>query len=359
MPQRVLRAKNTEQRKNPYAPVIDQAILLLFASVMAWYYNGGSALRLICLAVLAALAADLLSALLLKAIYKAKNPPLDLPGSLFSGAITALLLPADFSLVPVLLIVFLSVIAVRVLYPVITRKPTLIRSDGLSAALVALSVLTLIFPRQIFAFPIPDALSGAVSPETGLSALKILSAGDSSAALRLGAVNLLIGNVAGPMGSTCLLLMLTAFLYRLIRRPSSCVYPAAFLMIVLLSSLLLPRGSFSAAESLLLELSGGTALFLSIFVFCDTRYLPDRLFFQALFGVAAGIVTMLSRRIPLLEDGACLIALGVNIVSEILARSSFMKKPKKGAPGRRRWQTAQSDEAYLDQLANEKKGQPE
>ncbi len=355
LPQRILRAKHTEQRKNPYAPVIDQAILLLFAAAMAWYYYGGGALRLVSFSLLAALLAELLSALILKGIYKTEKLPLHLADSLFSGAITALLLPADFSLPPALLFVFLSVLAVRVLYPVFTKKPTLIGADGVSAALLALSLLTIFFPNKIFTFPTPDALSGALSPETGLSALEILSTGSQNAALRLGTVNLWIGNVAGPMGSTCLLLLLTALVYRLLRRPSGCIFPAAYLLVVVLSSLLLPRGGFSAGESLLLELSGGTALFLAIFVFGDPRLLPDNLILRAAFGILAGVAVLLSRRLPLLEDGACFIALGINLLSELLSRSALFKKPKKGAPGRRQWKQKQTDEEFLDDYAGEGK----
>lgn len=354
MGSRVIHAKHTQNRQNPYAPVIDRAILLLFACVMAWYYYGGGAVRLIIFTAMAALAADVVASLVLKAAYKPDNMPFDLVSSALAGAITALVMPASIAPYLPAIVIFVCVILVRAIYPILTKKPTIYRADGLSAALLAIAVLTVVFSGAAFDYPVPDAAAGAASPAVTDSVLKILQNSDAAAALRLGYVDLLTGNTAGPMGSTCLLLMLTALLYRLLRRPAEAVLPLAYTLTVGIFALFVRRAGLSAGGSLLFELSGGCGLFLMIFVLSEARYQPKNPVLAGLCGVIAGLLTMLLRYVPILEDSACLAALAVNVFSEILNRSALLKKPKKGAAGRRKWITPEEQERYIDDIASER-----
>ena len=348
---RVIRAKHTQNRRNPYAPVIDQAILLLFACVMAWYYYGSDAIRMVIFTALGAAAADVAAALILKAVYKPEGMPFDLISSALAGVIAALAMPTSIPpyLPPV--VTFICVLLVRAVYPLVTKKPTIYRTDGLSAALLAVAVLTVLFSGSVFSYPIPDAAAGAAAPAVSDSILHILQNNDADAALQLGYVDVLTGNVAGPMGCTCLLLMLTALLYRLLRRPQEAVLPLAYTLTVGIFALFVRRAGLSAAGSLLFELGGGCGLFLMIFVLSEERYQPKNPILAGACGVAAGLMTMLLRYLPLWEDSACLAALAVNVFSEILNRSSFLKKPKKGAAGRRKWITPEEQERYIDDIA--------
>lgn len=318
------------------------------ATVLAWYYGGVQAIRTVVFTLAAAAAADVVAALILKLVYKTKEMPFDLPTSLVAGWSTALMMSADTPFYLPVAFIALSILAARVGYPLLTKKPTLISADGLSPSLLAVTLLSLFFHSSVYRYPAPDTRGAVWFSADGASLLKMLSEGTVD---DIPVVNILTGNLPAPMGTGCLLLMAAALFFVILRRPRDSVMPVSFLLGLSLMSLLIRHAVDPLPLALLCELAGGSAFFIAVIPLSNKRYQPKNPVVAAAFGLVAGVLAVLIRRIGYPQEGACLAALLCNIGVIALNRSSLFKKPDRG-PRKQRPVMEESMESYMDRLTN-------
>lgn len=338
-------------RTNPYSDITDNAVLIFFACVMAGYYYGADTVRLIVFTAAASLIGEILSAVIYKLAYKTSKLKIDIFGGIFSGCITALICPGKMPVFLPPIIMFVSTVAVKAVYPLLSKKQTtgVVRYD-ISSALTAIALLSAIFFRFTFAYSSPSAY-GINPPNVTQSVLRLLADKNTAGLVKIGTVNIVTGNAAGPVGTGCFLLMMTAFVYIMMRRKKYAVMPFFYVLGTVIFALLFKRADFTVLNSVLYELSGGIGLFIAVYVMSDKKYQPRNVVLSGILGLAAAILSMILRRVSFIEDWSGIVFLAVNIASVMINSSTLLKKPKKGYAGKRSFKMP-DDTDELDELLN-------
>ena len=188
-------------------------------------------------------------------------------------------------------------------------KPSTI--SDLSAAIVARIVLFLAFSSSMTAWVYPDAVSSATP-------LAMLAKGE-----HVDYLTLLLGHHGGCIGETCALALLLGFAYLLIRRVVTWQTPVCFVGTVFLLSLILGQ------DALAQVLSGGLLLG-AIFMATDYSTSPCTAWGKVLFGIGAGLLTVLIRFYGAYAEGVSFAILFMNILTPYLTRWT-RTKPLGGA----------------------------
>lgn len=309
---------------SPYAPWLDTALFFFFATVLAVSRYGRSTLGMIFCCILSAAVADLLSAFVFRFFYHAKQLPLDLLPSALSGWATALMMSSNIKFYLPMIFIFLSILLVRIGYPILTKKRNFTSSDGLSPAILATTLLSLFFHREVFTYATPISNGAHQISEDGGSLLSLLHQGSDSLAY-INPLNILTGNLASPIGTGSFLLMLAALIFLLLRRPKESILPISYLSGLSILALLFHRAG-NPGFSLFLELSGGFAFFLAVAVLSNKRFQTKNPFINIALGLLMGGFTLLFRMLGFPQEGAILAVFFGNLILAALNRLLFKKK---------------------------------
>ena len=228
----------------------------------------------------------------------------------FSAAVTGLLLalnlPANVPLWQAAVGSLFAIIIVKCLFGGIGRNVVNPAITARVFMLVAFSSLTQA------AFPI-DSTAGA----TPLAAL----AEDKTA---VSLQDLFLGNVGGAIGETCSVALLIGGVYLLVRKVISWHIPVAFIGATFIFSLALHEFDFMFALSLVL--SGGL-LIGAIFMATDYVTSPTTPLGKLIFGIGAGLITVLIREWGIYPEGVSFAILIMNIlnpyIDSLTARKMF------------------------------------
>lgn len=280
----------------------DYLIMLAAPCVLAVWYYGARALAVIAAGVFSAVLSDLAFCAVLKKEFLLRDL-----SNIFIGTAIALMLPAGVPLyVPAAASVF-AVITAKIPFGGSLRAPFVPAAAGFAFASVC-------FKDVIFdyTYNTEDMLLG----ERSLGAL--LAQGN---AVHLDAINtfdILSGNVAGPMGTGCGLLMLACCVLLLIRRKGALFATAGFLGACVLYAAVFPRINASAFTSIVLELSAGSLLFAAVFLVTDYATLPQRTSTKIVYGAVCGFFCMLMRAVGTYEETVCFAVLLANGFSPVI-----------------------------------------
>lgn len=201
---------------------------------------------------------------------------------------------------------------------------------------VGYAVVAVSWPNQMFQYPEPALfsalpignVSGVSLVESPLHALK------AGGLPTLDNTKLLLGNYAGPMGATALLVILACALFLWNRKRIRLHVPVVFLLTCAAIVFFAPRlgdiAPFSMpwehlADRLAMvkyELGSGGILFTAIFLLTDPVTLPKTRVAQVLYAVLLGIMTMMFRYYGNYETGVCFAMLAVNAVSDWVERNA-------------------------------------
>lgn len=142
-------------------------------------------------------------------------------------------------------------------------------------------------------------------------------------------LDLFIGNVGGTIGETCKLALLIGGAYLIIRRVIMWHTPVAFIGTVFILSLIVEGGDFVRAFSLVL--SGGLIIG-AIFMATDYVTSPATPLGRIVFGIGAGIFTVIIRCWGVYPEGVSFAILIMNIlnpyIDSMTARKLFGGKKK-------------------------------
>ena len=221
-----------------------------------------------------------------------------------SGVLLAYNLPVSIPLWQAVFGALVAMVAVKGLFGGLGK-------NFANPAIVARIVLFLAFSSSMTAWVYPDAVSSATP-------LAMLAKGE-----HVDYLTLLLGHHGGCIGETCALALLLGFAYLLIRRVVTCQTPVCFVGTVFLLSLILGQ------DALAQVLSGGLLLG-AIFMATDYSTSPCTAWGKVLFGIGAGLLTVLIRFYGAYAEGVSFAILFMNILTPYLTRWT-RTKPLGGA----------------------------
>ena len=221
-----------------------------------------------------------------------------------TGVLLAMNLPVSIPLWQAVFGALVAMVAVKGLFGGLGK-------NFANPAIVARIVLFLAFSSSMTAWVYPDAVSSATP-------LAMLAKGE-----HVDYLTLLLGRHGGCIGETCALALLLGFAYLLIRRVVTWQTPICFVGTVFLLSLILGQ------DALAQVLSGGLLLG-AIFMATDYSTSPCTAWGKVLFGIGAGLLTVLIRFYGAYAEGVSFAILFMNILTPYLTRWT-RTKPLGGA----------------------------
>ena len=298
-----LRAQNPphiRSRESNQTVMMDAVIALLPLYAMATYYYGKRAVALGLFSVAVTAVLDILCV-----ITRRHVPNIRDLSPVVTGLLLPLLMPAS---------VRFEVVAVAALFAVAVAKHPFggVGENIFNPAVAGAAFATVCWPKAMFLYPVPfELLPVAVGDSVKLvnsPAYTLMLGGAPSTDM----LDMLMGNYAGPMGATNILVLCTCFLYLAVRKTVSIWMTGAFLSSAALVAALMPRAMLSPLASVGYELMSGLTLIGAIFLLNDPVTSPKRKLPKLLYGFLAGAVSMLFRHLGGDEDSLLFALLVMN-----------------------------------------------
>ena len=211
-----------------------------------------------------------------------------------TGVLLAMNLPVSIPLWQAVFGALVAIVAVKGLFGGIGK-------NFANPAITARIVMFLAFSKTMTAWVFPDAVSSATP-------LAMMANGES-----VDYLTLLLGNHGGCLGETSALALLIGFAYLLIRGVISWHTPVCFVGTVFVMSLILGQDAVGQI------LSGGLMLG-AIFMATDYSTTPSTDWGRVLFGIGAGLLTVLIRFYGAYAEGVSFAILFMNILTPYLSR---------------------------------------
>lgn len=211
-----------------------------------------------------------------------------------TGVLLAMNLPVSIPLWQAVFGALVAIVAVKGLFGGIGK-------NFANPAITARIVMFLAFSKTMTAWVFPDAVSTATP-------LAMMANGES-----VDYLTLLLGNHGGCLGETSALALLIGFAYLLIRGVISWHTPICFVGTVFVMSLILGQDAVGQI------LSGGLMLG-AIFMATDYSTTPSTNWGRVLFGIGAGLLTVLIRFYGAYAEGVSFAILFMNILTPYLSK---------------------------------------
>ena len=193
-------------------------------------------------------------------------------------------------------------------------------------AAAAVALLTFLFTDKIFTYP---AISTPLPLDPIIPEGSIITTPSLAAQLQVGGtptqepLHLLLGDFAGPIGTTAALVLLAFIAYLLVRRTISVWVVLPYLATCLVITWLFPLSGMNSTDNTLGQLLTGYVLFAGAFLINDPVTAPRFWLGRLFYGVFTAIMVMLMQRIGRFETGTCYAILIMNAVSPIIDRWSW------------------------------------
>lgn len=211
-----------------------------------------------------------------------------------TGVLLAMNLPVSIPLWQAVFGALVAIVAVKGLFGGIGK-------NFANPAITARIVMFLAFSKTMTAWVFPDAVSTATP-------LAMLANGES-----VSYMTLFLGNHGGCIGETSALALLIGFAYLLIRGVITWHTPVCFVGTVFVMSLILGQDAVGQI------LSGGLMLG-AIFMATDYSTTPSTDWGRVLFGIGAGLLTVLIRFYGAYAEGVSFAILFMNILTPYLSK---------------------------------------
>lgn len=305
--------------------MLDLIIMLIAVMVVAVYTFGISVIWNVLLSIIAAIFVEVIAYL----FFMKKNPTriADL-STIATGMMVSLALSPT---APIWLAPLGSAIAVIVAKIPFGHAGT----APFVPAAVGLGFITLSFPDTFFSYP-----NLSLETETGgVSVAQMLVQHQSIGTNVLNVLDLLVGRIPGPMGATCLLVMIGTLLYLVIRKQSGAISSFSFVLTCVIFAFLFPRVMTGRSYSILMELSAGLLFYSAVFFVSDPVTNPSTTLGKVLYGIFGGLLTMILRRVSSYEEIVIYVVLIMNATSSVfddianfisnIVKAKLPKKKKK------------------------------
>jgi len=193
-------------------------------------------------------------------------------------------------------------------------------------AAAGIAVLSYCFPKRMFTYP---SVATIQLPTTMSVGEDVVSAPSLAAQLRAGGapavtpMQLLLGDFAGPIGATALLVLLACVAYLIIRRTVSPWTVLPYLLTCSILAWVVPVTGISLFNGALTQVCAGYVLFTGVFLLNDPVTTPRFWLGRIVYGVGTGVLVMLLQWIGRVEAGSCFAILIMNALSPIIDRWSW------------------------------------
>lgn len=277
-------------KKSTTGIMLDVIIALMPATVAAILLFGLNALWVIATCVITAVASEALFNL----IVKKKQTVGDL-SAIVTGLLLALNLPANIPLWQAAIGAIFAIIVVKCIF------------GGLGQNIVNPAITARVFMLIAFGSMTASVFPVSMDAASGATPLSVLAKGEA-----VDILDLFLGKCGGALGETCTLALIIGGIYLLVRRVISWHIPVCFIGSAFLLTLLVEKGD--AMASLAWILSGG--LFLgAIFMATDYVTSPITAKGKIIFGIGAGVITVLIRFFGTYPEGVSFAILLMNILN--------------------------------------------
>jgi len=297
-------APHIRHSDNPKTLQGDMILALLPLYVMGICFYGFRVLVTMAVSVVSCWLCDMLCSLLRRRFFNFR----DLSG-IVTGLLIPLMMPAS---VPYYVVIVAGVFAIAAIkHPFGGTGENLFNPAAGGIAFVAAC-----WPAEVFSYPVTFTtiplwnVDGVFKVPSTAHTLKM--GGLPSADLG----DMLLGLVAGPVGTVSILVLLACLIYLSVRRTIPLLQPLCFMLAVVLMAYAFPRADISRTYSVLYELMSGSLMFGAVFMLNDPVTSPKRPLSRALYGFVAGVVTMLFRYFGAFDHGFVFALLLMNALSE-------------------------------------------
>ncbi len=308
--------------------------------LMGFFFNGPRVLLLALTALITARVADRIAAMMRSKKYdKTEN------SSLLIAMIIVLMMPVT---------VDYRVIITAVLVAVLVGKEAFggYQSYPFNPAAVGFCMATVAWPQQVMSYPAPLNWLLKPFPQTfeamwsmwNFEGATLVSG--PAATLRAGALpttstmDLLLGNYAGPIGASCILIIAACAVYLFIKKRMSLVAPLTFLGVCVLITFLFPRYELISwstfpydilqrLQVVKFEMLSGALVFAAVFLVTEEGTLPKYTLSRLIYGAVLGVAAMAFRYFGVYELGICFGFLIVNAISGYFDRAIAAKSAAK------------------------------
>ncbi len=194
-------------------------------------------------------------------------------------------------------------------------------------AAAGLAVLSYCFPQRMFTYPM--FITGSPLPVTMSVGEDVVTAPSLAYQLRAAAtptvtrLQLLLGDFAGPIGATAVLVLAACALYLVCRRTISLWVLVPYVFTCTVIAWLFPAVGLLPLHGILAQLCSGYVLFTGVFLLNDPVTTPRFWLGRLFYGIFAGILVMLLQHIGRVEAGSCFAILLLNALSPIIDRWSW------------------------------------
>ena len=307
----LLMAKDAAQKKLRKARSIygDQILFMLAITVIATCFSGWRVPAVCICSVLCCILTDMIGCFFSKKEYGVKDL-----STIAYGMALALMLPAS---VEYYIVVIGAVLAITVKH-IFGGKDNYI----FNPAAVAIAFLIICYPTQVLMYP-----QLGVHPElfgdTGTLVNSIESSFIKNGAMpSLSALEILMGQFAGPIGTTHILVLIVSGICLICRRSVSLSATVSGMAVIGVLSYLTTDVQ-PALESVVFRFISGFVLFGFVFLASDPQTLPLTNGGRVLYGIALGTITVIFRNTANIEGVFVFSLLIVNALSLYLDKMWF------------------------------------
>ncbi len=280
-------------KKTTQKIMLDVIIALLPAVVVSILLMGLSALLVIATCVVAAVASELLFNIAVK-----KEQTVSDLSAVVTGLLLALNLPANIPLWQAAIGSAFAIIIVKGVF------------GGLGKNIVNPAMTARVFMLLAFGSMVDYTLPEGMDSTSGATPLVQLANGEAVTVW-----NLLFGNHGGSLGETCALALIIGGIYLIARKVISWHIPVAFIGTAFLFTLLVEGGNFEMTLAWIL--SGGLMIG-AFFMATDYVTSPSTAKGKIIFGIGAGVITVLIRFWGSYPEGVSFAILLMNIVNPFI-----------------------------------------
>lgn len=281
----------------------DTIIALIPLYCLACFFYGTRVLVLAMISVLVSTVCDITGVLI-----SGKKISLSDFSPVITGLIIPLLMPASVS--------YGIVVAADIFAILVAKQPFGgLGQNIFNPAAAGVAFATICWWKEIFSYPAPGiklAIDSVITPELMTSPTFVMKLNGTP---QNDYMDMLLGNFAGPMGATGTLVLISCFIYLVVRKIASLKISGAYFVVTILMAFLFPRADMTSLQSVCYEFMSGSLLFGAIFLLNDPVTSPQRDLSRIIYGAFTGLVVMLFRRFGKFEDG---------VVFAILFSNSFV-----------------------------------
>lgn len=243
--------------------------------------------------------------------------------SIASAVIFTLMLPATISFYIVIFGVAVFVLLAKHAFGGAHSYP-------FNLAAVGYAIVAVGWPQEVFKYPQPlqtlplFSTEGVRMTEAASSVLKM------GGLPNIGTMNLILGNYAGPMGATFVIVIIACALFLIARGHKFLYSSVAFISVTALIAFAFPRVYLASRFDVMrYEVLSGAFVYAAVFLLADPVTLPKNNLAKIVYGAILGFVTMMFHYFGTFELGVCFAMIIVNSFSDFIDRKMMaLTKPK-------------------------------